>query len=168
MKVWYLIPMALVSSALVFWLRTINPWSDRTLTPDKLFAKIRQDRFAGMEDYLDQGPLPSEDFWGKIGGFRGVYDRFCEMITLVRILQLQVHAGRVSPTEANRAWRQARLQLWFSAWVPIECFFAVTIHTPHVAAMCALRCHYELTVSTVTLCGTSESQVSASKLYGIL
>lgn len=163
----------LVVSLLSALLGSLLPWWPvRYFTPDLLVAKLNRNHFRGLEAYLDEEErpsLPGRAFWEQSRGVLGILDRIRQMWLLVRILQVEVHAGRVPPQEAREVWQEAVLQIWFSLWAVLEAALCrAWPRLPHVYGLFALRCHRNLTGLIFTICGKEGAPLCILSLCELL
>lgn len=143
----------------------------RLLKPLPLLDEIPAHRFLGLELYLkDNGEsMPCEQFWRQSNGLAGVATRIRHMVVIVRLLQHQIRSGRVTRRDAGYVWQQALLQTWFSLWsLPEAGMCALWARIPHACGLFALRCHYQLSVATVTLCGSEDALDGMESLSQLL
>jgi hypothetical protein len=92
----------------------VIPPEQLALKTAQLLARIRTQRFDGVEEYVIPSELRAgEHFWRESGGMRGVYDRWCEMGTFTHILQLHVRAGAITEEDAFDAFEEAKRQKWY-------------------------------------------------------
>jgi hypothetical protein len=156
---------------LILVLIVILPWYRHNSLMDPSLDSIPCHRFRGLEDYLKDTveDMPCADFWATSKGLSGVLARFRHMVLIVRLMQQQVRAGHVERPDATYIWHQAALQAWFSMWaLPESALCAIWIDMPHACGLFALRCHYHLSLATITLCGTEGTQVGVPGLDHLL
>jgi hypothetical protein len=148
----------------------VLPWRDvLKMSPDELMGMVPADRFKGMEDWLGEWDWPFEQFWADSGGFRGTCARFRHMMLIGLALQKEMKKKTISPKEAAHILNKILLQVWFSAWIPLECVWCRLSHRiPRMAALCAFRSHYQLTLAAFTACSSDNTHISATHLYQIL
>lgn len=137
------------------------PWYRRHhLCTHSLLDQILPGRFRDLTDYVADSTLamPCEEFWFYSRGLVGLFGRFRDMTVIVRLLQHQVRSGRVSRKDATYVWNQAAFQVWFTMLAIPEAFVcSLWYRLPHACGLFALRCHYQLTLRTVTICGSRDA-----------